>query len=112
MSDTYQSFLKKLRQLIASRFNEGELDQLCFELDVAHEDLPGEGHGVKVIELIALMERSNRLPELVEMVSILRPQANWPELPDELAAAPWSQSKTIPWMSFLLVAPCLIQNRS
>lgn len=69
----------KLRQIITQYFNAGELRTLCFDLGVDYDDLPGQGKTNKVIELIGYLQRRDRLPELVEMVRQLRPNAPWTE---------------------------------
>lgn len=69
--------LVRLRRLIASRFNDGELRTLCFDLGVDYEDLPGEGKSDKARELVSFLERRNRIPELVEMGKQQRSDIRW-----------------------------------
>jgi adenylate cyclase len=66
-----------LRRIITSRFNDGELRTLCFDLGVAYDDLPGEGKADKARELIAYLERRERIPELISVGKELRPDISW-----------------------------------
>ena len=46
-----------LRQILAERFNEGELRTLCFDLGIDYENLPGQGKADKARELVAYFQR-------------------------------------------------------
>ncbi len=65
----------KLRDILITHFDENELRDLCFELKVDYESLPGTGKSAKARELVAFMERRGRLPELTEACCRLRPDA-------------------------------------
>jgi hypothetical protein len=69
--------LVKLRDGLAAHFNESELRDLCFELDVDYEDLPGEGKTAKARELVAYHERRGLIPKLAEICRHLRPNVQW-----------------------------------
>jgi serine/threonine protein kinase len=62
-----------LRQLLISRFNLEELRTLCADLHVSYDELEGEGHEPKARELIAHLQRRERLGELVSYVRQHRP---------------------------------------
>ena len=66
-----------LRQMIATHFSDSELRDLCFDLAIDYENLPGHGKGDKVRELVAYVERYKRLAELVKEVRRLRPTIDW-----------------------------------
>ncbi|MGD2050356.1 MAG: AAA family ATPase, partial [Chloroflexota bacterium] len=68
----------QLRHLLNEYFSEGELRELCFDLDVPYDDLSGRGKREKVMELIGYLERRNRLADLLELGRRLRPNVNWP----------------------------------
>ena len=55
----------QLLQWLLAQFSDGELRTLCFELGVEYEDLGGRGRAENARELIALLERRGRLPELI-----------------------------------------------
>lgn len=72
--------LVQLRQLLADRFDEGELRTLCFDLGVDYEDLPAEGRSNKARELAAYLDRHDRIPDLLEVGQRLRPEINWRQI--------------------------------
>ena len=69
--------LTELRQILTTYFNENELRDLCFDLDVDYDGLPGEEKGGKARELIAYLERRGRVSDLMETVKSLRPNVSW-----------------------------------
>jgi len=85
-----REYLVRLRETLAAYFDAGELRTLCFDLGVDYDDLPGEGKGNKARELIAYLERRDRLPELVRMCQGLRPHVawGWEDAPAVTPAAP------------------------
>jgi hypothetical protein len=72
--------LSKLRQLLTKHFDDGELRDLCFDLHIEYDDLPGAGRKDKVRELVARCERHVRIPELVEECRRLRPNVSWEDI--------------------------------
>lgn len=68
-----QDHLARLRQILLDLFNEDELRTLCFDMALDYEMLPGQGKGGKARELVAYLERRNRLAELLENLHRLRP---------------------------------------
>ena len=72
-----KKILIELHQILVERFNEGELRTLCFHLGVDYDSLPGEGKADKARELVAYLERRNRIPELVRAGKQLRPDVAW-----------------------------------
>jgi hypothetical protein len=67
-----------LRQILAEYFNESELRDLCFEMEIGYEDLAGPGLRDKARELVIYCERRGRTDELVRRCHELRPKASWP----------------------------------
>lgn len=57
--------MAKLREFTANYFNETELRDLCFDLQVDYESLPGQGKRDKARELVAFMERRERIDEFL-----------------------------------------------
>jgi hypothetical protein len=57
----------RLRQILAERFDEGELRTLCFDLGIEYDDLPGKGRADKARELVAYLERRDRIPDLIAL---------------------------------------------
>jgi hypothetical protein len=67
----------RLRQVLAERFDEGELRTLCFDLGIEYDDLPGEGRAGRARELVAYLERRDRIPYLMELGRRVRPDVLW-----------------------------------
>lgn len=74
-----QISLPQLRQQVIAAFDDGELRDLCFDLDVDYENLPTQGKANKARELIELMVRNGRLLDLIAHCAQLRPHLNWGE---------------------------------
>ena len=71
---------EEFRRSIDKLFNLEEIRTLCFDLNIDYEDLGGEGKQAKVRELVSLCQRTDRLPELVKLLSNNRPHVAWPSL--------------------------------
>ncbi len=69
--------LHQLHDKLSETFNEEELRTLCFHLDVEYDDLPGRGRANKARELIGLLERNGRIPDLVTEATKQRPKIIW-----------------------------------
>jgi len=67
----------QLRDNIVRVFNDEEIKDICFELDVDYENLKGEGKSGKVRELLALIYRTDRLKDLVEVLADKRSNITW-----------------------------------
>lgn len=68
---------KQLFFKLQRHFNEHELWELCFALNVEYEALSEKGKTGKMLELVLLMGRTNRLPEFFEKCAELRPNVDW-----------------------------------
>jgi internalin A len=77
---TNLQILSQLRSFIASAFDEEELRDLCFDLNVAYDDLGGRGKAGNVRELIAYLERRDRLSDLFHILQESRPHIDWPQI--------------------------------
>ncbi len=84
----------QLRQLLNYCFDTYEFRDLCLDLGVDYDALPGEGKDGKSRELIAYFGRPGRSTDkLIEVCSQLRPKAPWntptakyePSSPDKVA---------------------------
>ncbi len=82
-SDLEHANLVKLFQKIDRAFNDSELRDLCFQLKVNYEDLAGSGKREKARELVTLMDRHGRLPDLITLTSQLRPKIKWQDPPQQ-----------------------------
>lgn len=70
-------YLTRLRKLLADHFSEEELHALCFDLGVEYANLPGDSKFIKALELVADLNRKDRLTELVKAAGDIRPNLNW-----------------------------------
>lgn len=69
-----------LRQKLIDHFSEVELRELCFDLAVEYDDLPGRSRRENAMELIVFLDRRGRLAELIALCRQLRPNVEWPEI--------------------------------
>ncbi len=67
--------LPQLRDFLVSYFNDNELRDLCFDLGIDYESLPGEGKAAKARELVDYCRRYDRLSDLEAACQRLRPKA-------------------------------------
>ena len=65
--------LKTLRDALDKAYSDAELRDLCFELEVDYEDLPGDGQSAKARELVLFCKRRGLLAALVACVMRDRP---------------------------------------
>jgi len=76
--------LVKLFQKVDRHFNDSELRDLCFQLDVDYEDFGLVGKRAKARELVTMMDRHGRLPDLTTLTAQLRPKIKWQDLPQQV----------------------------
>ncbi|MCA9916920.1 MAG: hypothetical protein KC445_03165 [Anaerolineales bacterium] len=76
-----RNLLVHLRQVLDKRFSPSDLQTLCFDLDIPYENLAGDEHRMKVLNLIQMLQRTNRIDELMEIGKEIRPDVPW-ELSD------------------------------
>ncbi len=69
--------LIRLRRVLNTRFTDGELRTLCFDLGIDYESLPGETKGDKARELLVFLQHRHRIAELVQVGRELRPDIPW-----------------------------------
>jgi hypothetical protein len=62
-----------LRDILETYFNDSELRDLCFELHIDYENLPGAGKASKARELVSYCERHGRTRDLAEACCRARP---------------------------------------
>lgn len=89
MAASGQMTLAQLRQAL-SHFTEDELRDLCSDLGVSYQDLPGQEQPAKIEALIAQFQRRRRIPELVANAKRLHPHTLRVEVagaaPEDLSA--------------------------
>ena len=62
-----------LRKALVDGYNESELQDLCFELTIDYEELPGDTKSAKARELVNYAKRRDLLAALIERVMADRP---------------------------------------
>jgi hypothetical protein len=67
----------KLRQNLDQYFNESELRDLAFDMNVDYESLGGKGKSDKARELVAYCERRGTIPDLVDKCCEFRRNVTW-----------------------------------
>lgn len=67
----------KLRRLMTEAFSINDLKEICFDLELDHEEFDRRIKTNFVIELILLFERTERIPELVAECENRRPHLDW-----------------------------------
>ncbi|MCC6607990.1 MAG: SAVED domain-containing protein [Anaerolineae bacterium] len=72
-----QANLLELAQKIETGFNENELRDLCFRLQMDYENVAGQTKRDKIRELVLLTQRHSTLDELVAAAAVLRPRMQW-----------------------------------
>lgn len=72
-----QTELPTLLRTLNQDFNDNEFRTLCLELNVIYDNLSGGGLEGKQRELLLLLERNGRLPELINLLRQKRPNFNW-----------------------------------
>lgn len=77
----------QLRELMNSHFNKSELQLICFDLEIDHENLPSNTKNDLVRELIEHCFRFKLMEKLIKHCKELRPTVSWPE-PQFLSSRP------------------------
>lgn len=86
LADLEHANLVTLVKRINNTFNEGELQTLCFELNLPYAELDGRQKGEKARELVLAMQRRRRLPDLLAALRQERPRSNWGPPPERSGA--------------------------
>jgi hypothetical protein len=90
-----QQHLIRFRQILDERFDVGELRTFCFDLGIDYDNLPGERKADKARELVSYLERHNRLPHLVALGKVRRPDISWGDLPAAVGIARIPESEFV-----------------
>jgi hypothetical protein len=68
---------RALYALMIAHFDMSDLEQLCFDLGIAFDDIKGDTRATKIRELILYCERSAVLDRLIEQCKRMRPAVAW-----------------------------------
>jgi hypothetical protein len=66
-----------LRHNLRNYFNDSDLRQICFDLEVDYDRLRVYPHAKQANELVRLMAHDNRLTDLLAACTLIRPTLNW-----------------------------------
>jgi hypothetical protein len=72
-TDNLQAILVDLRENIVEYFSTSDLKDLCFDLAIDYDSLPGDAKSDKSREIIVYMKKHNRLEQLINYCTRLRP---------------------------------------
>ncbi len=75
--DIARADMVKLFQKIDRYFSDSDLRDICFRLNMDDEDFGASGKRDKARELVVMMDRHGRLPDLTAIAAELRPKVNW-----------------------------------
>lgn len=75
--------LATLRRLLNEHFSLGELHNLCHDLGIDFENLPGDTKESKARELVEYCDRRDQLDDLLKRCQGLRPKVQWPDFAEE-----------------------------
>lgn len=90
MSTVTHDVLLALRDLFATRFSAGELEDFAFALGIEFEDIPGSTRSAKARELAQYLNRRGLMDKLKQKGPEIRPELPWAEIFGE-APSPASQ---------------------
>lgn len=94
--------LPQFRNLLVNSFNDGELRDLCFDLGIDYDSLPGSNKSDKARELISYAQRRGFLSQLLAACRKARPSVAWPNKP----------SNSNPTSGFVTTSPQASENNS
>ena len=94
--------------MLSTHFDEEELRTMAFDLQIDYEALPARGKAGKSRELIALLQRSGRIPEFVEMAAAMRPGFDWSDQNIVAGAMPGETKSRRLWWGGALVGAMLL----
>lgn len=72
-----------LQERLITYFDRAELADLCLRLGVNFDSLPDASLGAQARELILLLARQERLPEMLAALRAERPTIDWPPVPPD-----------------------------
>ncbi|MEM8856887.1 MAG: effector-associated domain EAD1-containing protein [Chloroflexota bacterium] len=86
---------RQLRRALGAAFNTDEFKTLCVDLGVDYDNLAGNNKAGRIRELVDLLDRDDRISDLVEAAERERPNGNWREM-IQLTPAPNGQPIKLP----------------
>ena len=115
-SPTPTNLAAELRDLVNRSFDTNEMHELAFDFSLDFDDIPGRGKPGKIVELLQMLARQQRIPEFIERCQALRPREEWGSLLEAARREPLSFAVEIvepeTAVSTPHPTPSLLQNRN
>lgn len=117
-SPTPTNLAAELRDLVNRSFDTNEMHELAFDFSLDFDDIPGRGKPGKIVELLQMLARQQRIPEFIERCQVLRPREDWAPLLEAARREPISfavdvvEPETAVSQPTSPAAPSLLQNRN
>ena len=70
----------ELRDAVNRAFDPNELHELAFDFNLDYDAIAGDNKGRRIVELIQILARQQRIPEFIERCQALRPKVDWQPL--------------------------------
>ena len=83
MTTSSTNYLTQVHQLLNEYFNLAEIQDLCFQLHIDYESVPGDEKPLRIRALLLGLTRQRRLLDLIVIAQQLRPRIDWPTIPDD-----------------------------
>ena len=77
-------------------FNEEDIRELCFRLNIVYDDLNGQNRRAKTISLVEHCQQTNRTSELVALCEEARPAITWPQPDSASTVVPPKETAVTP----------------
>lgn len=100
----YRQYLTELRDALLESFDAAEIQNICFKLQASYVFESNLTLRENALELIAFLERRERINELVQLVRQLRPNRIWDDPPIQIIqATPTPPKMALPTRSLLVI---------
>ena len=73
----WQKYLVKLSRILNDKFAPYELKDICWQLGIDYDNLPGAAKLEKARELVEYLDNRDRIPDLVSLGKRERPSVSW-----------------------------------
>lgn len=83
MATSSAQYLSELHQKIDQYFSLEEVKQLCFELNVDYENIPGDTRSAFIRNLLVSLAKHGRLQQLIPRLRQNRPHVVWHDVPPD-----------------------------
>lgn len=70
----------QLLSLIIEHFNTDDLENICFDLGVPYDSIPGIGKRAKAQSIIEYFENRIEMYKLLDVLQLERPHVEWPSI--------------------------------